>query len=513
MKRILTLLFVFFSGLVFCQQPVLEWAKNFGGSLGESGNSIIATKDNELLIVGNTSSINNDLDSIKGNTDAWVLKLDRNGQKTLSKTYGGSRIDLANVIIQTTDGNFLVGGATSSKDNDILKNQGQSDAWLFKIDKQGNLLWSKTYGGLKNETIKSVIETTNGDILIGINSNSDDGDFPENKGADDWWILKLSKTGDIVWKKRIGGNQSDQLYKLANIDDKSFLVVGEYSSNDGALTNTKSDAIIKMDSTGQIIWYRSFGSPKSSNWLTNNLQSVSVSPDRLNIVAIGDSYNFDTEGADILVYKIDTSGNLVWHKLYGGTKIETGKKIEILKNGDIMCLGGTFSSDGDVSNNNGLSDIWLFLLDAEGFLKWQKSYGGSRGESGNDFFFTSENKVTIVATSSSDNGIFNNNYGNGDIAVIQVKYDISSSIELVNDLLNVKIFPNPVDKILHIQVENEQIEDLVITDLSGRVIKSNKIEAYNQHIELDCANFSSGTYVLKIKTENNFITRKIIVMR
>ena len=185
----------------------------------------------------------------------------------------------------------------------------------------------------------------------------------------------------------------------------------------------------------------------------------------------------------------------------------------ILKNGDITCLGGSFSSNGDVTNNNGLSDVWLFLLDANGILKWQKSYGGSKGETGNDFVFTSDSKIIIVGTTSSDNGIFNNNFGNGDIAVIQVKYDFRLSTENINDLLDVKIFPNPLNNVLNIQVDDEIIEDINLSDLSGRVIKHNKIETHSHSVEINCTDLSIGTYILELKTANFVGYRKIIIMR
>jgi Secretion system C-terminal sorting domain len=512
MKRIQTLLFVFFSGFVFCQQPVLEWAKTFGGSGYDLTGGIVITKENESIIVGSTGSIDYDL---IGNTGgkAWIIKVNQYGEKVFSRTYGGSRAESGVAIVQSIDGNFIIGGNATSNDKDVPKNQGKSDAWIFKVDKQGNLLWSKTYGGSNNELISGIFETTNGDIIVGLSSNSNDGDFSENKGSDDWWILKINKQGDLVWKKRIGGNQPDLLYKLVNIDDKTFVVVGSYSSKDGEVTNTKSDAVVKMDSTGRLVWSKSFGSPKDSSWLVNNLRSVSVSLDKQNIIAVGESYNFSNQSTDILIYKIDTSGNLKWNKLYGGSNIENVSKIEILKNGSVLCLGDTYSNDFNVSYNYGLSDMWLFMLDSEGNLKWEKSYGGSKGDFGTDFAITSDNKIVIVGSTGSNDGIFQNNYGNKDFAITQVKYDFSSSIENVSNLLNVKIFPNPLDNVLNIQVDDEVIEDINLSDLNGRVIKHNKIETHSQRIEINCTDLSIGTYILKIKTVNNMITHKIIVMR
>lgn len=512
MKRIMTLLFGFFSGFVFCQQPVLEWAKNFGGTGSEFATEVVLSKDNECIIVGSTGS--NDYDLI-GNTGgkAWVIKVNQNGEKIFSKTYGGSRGESGVAVIESIDGNFIIGGNASSNDKDVPKNQGKSDAWLFKIDKQGTLLWSKTYGGSNNEYLSSIFEIANGDLIVGINSKSSDGDFPENKGLDDWWILKISKIGDIIWKKRIGGNQPDQLYKLANIDDKTFVVVGEYTSRDDVVTNSKSDAIIKMDSTGQIIWSRSFGSPKDSSWLINSINNVSVSFDKQSIVAIGDSYNFINQSTDVLVYKIDTSGNLKWQKLYGGSSIEFGRKVDILRNGDVLCMGDSYSNDMDVSNNYGLSDIWLFLTDSKGNLKSEKSFGGAGADFGYDFAVKPDSRILIVGNTTSKNGIFRSNYGNKDVAVIQVKYDFSSAIENVNDFSNVKIFPNPVKDKLKVEIGDALIENVTLTDLNGRIIRHNKIETNNGLTEIECANLPEGVYFLNIFIKNRIINRKIIVMR
>jgi hypothetical protein len=513
MKSIQTLLFVFLSHFLFSQEPKVEWAKTYGGSLSASANAISINSKNESLIVGYISSNNFDLIESKGRDDVWIIKLNSNGDTIWKKNYGGSRFDRSKTVTATADNNFLVGGYSSSLDKDVLQNNGLTDAWLFKIDNQGNIIWSKTFGGTKNEVINSVFETKNGDIYIGITSDSNDGDFQNGLGNNDWWIFKLDKSGNIIWKKRIGGSNFDELKKLTNIDDKTFVAVGSYFSNDDDFINPKSDFIVKMDTSGRKIWQKSFGSPLDSTWLMNTWNAVSVSEDKKNLILTGDSYNFNNQSQDVSILKMDTSGNLIWYKLYGGGGADVGQKAVFLSNGDILGLANSLSNDGNVSGNNGSIDFWLYRLNENGNFKWQKCFGGTKGENAYDFAFASINKIIVVGYTTSNDGIFNKNNGNLGWAIVQIQYDFNSDIESINPFSSIKIFPNPVDKTLIIQSDVHPIENIIITDLSGRIIKNNKIESSPLNTEIDCAYLLNGAYILTIKTGNSIINRKIFVTR
>ena len=200
------------------QNPIVEWAKTFGGSKNEYARAITVTKDNKYLVAGYTLSTDGDITNAHDSADAWLIKLDENGNLLWQKTYGGSSGELIASIVQTLDDGFIMVGGTGSNHGDVIVNRGGGDMWVVKIDNIGNIQWQKTIGGSNSEIAWSVFHTKNGDYIIGGYSKSSDYDFPQNAGEYDSWVLKLDNQGNIIWKKRLGGSKSDLLSEIVNID-------------------------------------------------------------------------------------------------------------------------------------------------------------------------------------------------------------------------------------------------------------------------------------------------------
>ncbi len=156
-----------------------EWAETYGGTGIDWAYSIQQTSDGGYVVAGSTSSF--------GDTygDVWILKLDSNGDIEWQKTYGGDDWDLANSIRQTSDGGYVVAGRTLSF------GAGYRDVWILKLDSNGDIEWQKTYGGDNGETISSIQQTSDGGYVVaGVT-----GSF--GAGLSDFWILKLDSNGNI----------------------------------------------------------------------------------------------------------------------------------------------------------------------------------------------------------------------------------------------------------------------------------------------------------------------------
>jgi hypothetical protein len=410
MNRILTLLFVFYNGLVFCQQPTVEWAKTFGGIYSDIARGVVVTPENDYIVVGTALEKFEGTES-NGFGDGWVMKLNKEGKLLWKKNFGGTNDDAATTINATADGGYLIGGNTASNDGDIKDNKGDFDAWLFKIDKNGNLLWSKTFGGTGIDYKGDAFETKDGNIIFSMVSHSKDGDCPNNSGKEDCWIMKLDSKANVVWKSRFGGSDQDNIRRLVNIDDKTFIVVGWSYSQDGNFENSNGDFIIKYDSTGKRLWQKSFGSPDPPNiGYLNYLESATITQDKKYIIAVGTGFSAATllgRGQnDLIVAKVDTSGNLIWHKFYGGYEDESGKQIISISSDKTIVLGHTSSNQGDASGNNGKTDFWLFELDKDGKIQWQKCMGGTKYDYAGNFALTKENKLIVIGETESVDNIF-----------------------------------------------------------------------------------------------------------
>jgi len=165
-------------------------------------------------------------------SDIWVVKLDKNGKIQWDKTIGGSDDDYCHSLIQTRDGGYLIGGNSNSgiSAEKTAKSWGGYDYWLIKLDRYGNKLWDKTIGGLNDEhdvwSLDSTLDGT-GFILGGKSASPISGNKTEySKGGFDYWVVKVNKQGNVVWNKTYGGSEDENLYSIVETEKNKFLLGG-----------------------------------------------------------------------------------------------------------------------------------------------------------------------------------------------------------------------------------------------------------------------------------------------
>ena len=212
---------------------MITWERTFGGSWDDRATDIIQTTEGGYAVAGYT------LSKVAGekDKDAWVVKLDNQGNLLWDNTFGGSDWDEANSIIQTTDGDYLVAGGTASK------GVGEFDVWIVKLNSQGNIIWDKTFGGSDDDTANSIIQTTDGGYAIA---------GYRGKGAgrdDDAWIIKLDEKGNLLWDKTFGGSGDYNPMSIVQTKDGSYVIAGiPFSSNPRGV----GFWIIKLDEEGNL---------------------------------------------------------------------------------------------------------------------------------------------------------------------------------------------------------------------------------------------------------------------
>lgn len=223
----------------------LEWSRYFGGSFTEIPLGIVETDNHNYIIVGSSDSNDFNISNNKGSYDFWMTKIATDGSLLLEKTFGGSEIDEASAIAATNDGNFIIVGNTRSTDKDVSKNNGAADIWILKVSKEGNLIWEKTIGGSSFDVAKAIYKTQDNGFLIAGSSRSLDNGF-QNKGQNDALILKVDENGNLLWQKTFGGSEIDFLYDVVELNNKSIIAVGESSSSDQDIPKNKgfTDALI-----------------------------------------------------------------------------------------------------------------------------------------------------------------------------------------------------------------------------------------------------------------------------
>jgi len=190
----------------------MQWNKTFGGSGSDRAFSIAQTADGGYIIVGETDS------SGAGGFDFWLIKTNSLGTAQWNKTYGGNSYDTARSVLQTIDGEYIIAGWTNSL------GAGGSDFWLIKTDGLGNQLWSQTYGGTFDEEAYSVQQTSDGGYVVAGATTS------YGLGGSDFWWVKTDANGVMRWNQANGGSADEKAYSIQQTNDGGYILAGSTES-------------------------------------------------------------------------------------------------------------------------------------------------------------------------------------------------------------------------------------------------------------------------------------------
>ena len=229
----------------------IEWSKTFGGSKNDVGESVQITSDGGYIIVGSTKSFRVD-------ADVYLIKTDREGTMLWNKTYGGSDEDRGKSVQVTGDGGFIIVGSTKSFSS------GKSDVYLIKTDSEGNMLWSRTYGGSKDDWGYHVKITGDGGYVIsGFHVKVGEGGAA---GGSVVYLIKTDSDGEKQWIKTYDGAIG---YSVHATEDGGYIIVGEIY-----LGLNRDIFLVRTDSDGRELWSKNIGGP-----LTDVGKSIQVTSD------------------------------------------------------------------------------------------------------------------------------------------------------------------------------------------------------------------------------------------
>jgi len=247
-----------------------QWDKAYGGSGADEVKKVVQLTTGEYVLGGSsTSPISGDKSQdSQGGYDYWVVKLFNTGAKIWDKRYGGAQAETLTSFTPTNDGGFFLGGSSFSGISGDKKqpNQGGLDYWAVKTDQDGKLVWEKTLGGNGKDEVSSVRQISEDNYYLAGTSNSElSGDKSQaSKGSQDYWLVQLDKTGNKVWDKTFGGSKDDILTASTYTEDQHFILAGQsYSEADGDKSQAsqgESDYwVVEVDENGQKVQDQRFG--------------------------------------------------------------------------------------------------------------------------------------------------------------------------------------------------------------------------------------------------------------
>ena len=209
------------------------WDRTIGGDQDDFAEDIFATSDNGFIVTGSSDSdvSGNKTQDNNGVTDYWIIKLNSSGSIQWQQSIGGSGTNAASSIVQNSDGDYLVGGfSTSGISGDKTEvSRGGFDYWVLKLDSSGDIIWDKTIGGNNDDFFRTLNTTSYGGVFIGGYTTSGlSGDKTENSvgGSFDMWGVKLASDGSFQWDETLGGTGFDFLYTSLENSEGNLILAG-----------------------------------------------------------------------------------------------------------------------------------------------------------------------------------------------------------------------------------------------------------------------------------------------
>lgn len=523
MKKILLIL-ILLSVNCFAQAPTIQWQKSFGGAREENAYTALQTADGGYIFSGRANSGNGDVVGYSWayslfNGDAWIVKTDAVGTIEWQKLYGGFSNDGALCIIQTTDGGYAVACVSESSDGTVTNHIGGYDYWILKLNAAGDLQWQKSLGGSGDDFVRDIKQTPDGGyIVLGYSSSN----LPNGHGLKEAYLVKISSTGTIQWWKPYGGSSDDIGNAVAITPDGGYIITGTTTSSNGNFTmnHGMSDIfIIKINSTGTIEWQKTMGGTNEDFG-----QSIIVLADGSYVLSAassstdGDITTVNRGSTDLWIVKMDTAGNILWQKSFGGSSSDCYHESKISQTSDsgfIVC-GSTISGGGDASGNHssGSYDCWVVKLDNLGTKQWHRCFGGGAEDDGHDIVETADKGYMIAGMSRTNisNGsgtpdwTFN---ANRSLDAWLIKLDPDSFLlnSEETSLGSITAYPNPATDILNVAISNATpISKIIITDMLGKKV----MEQAGNHSNIAVQTLAKGVYSVQVFSEDGVYKSKFI---
>lgn len=397
--------------------PNIQWQQAYGGNGAEGAQAIQQTTDGGYIVVGYTTTNNNaDVPATNGSLDFWVVKLKPDHTIDWSKTFGGSGLDIATSVQETSDG-YIVAGYTASTDGIASNgaggtlNHGGYDMLILKLDNSGNLDWKRVMGGTGGDFALSVKQSQpDGGYVVAGRTESNDGDIGgNNHGWVDYWVVKLKPDGSNEWAKTFGDTGADAAFSVQQTSDGGFIVAGESNSTGGYITSNHGGYdfwVVKIDNLGNMQWQQAYGGASEDNAysIIETAPGEYIVAGRTSSNNTGEVTNFKGGTWDYWVVKLKSDHTIEWQKTLGGSNDEMAYSINKTSDGGYVVGVASSSNDGDVTGGHGMYDYWIVKLKPNGDIYWQKAIGGSAADVGTSVQQTTDGGYVIAGLSGSNDG-------------------------------------------------------------------------------------------------------------
>ncbi|MBL7964389.1 MAG: PQQ-binding-like beta-propeller repeat protein [Flavobacteriales bacterium] len=465
--------------------PQITWRRSYGAFGLEKGYSVEETADGHIVVCGSTGSFG------AGGGDAYLLYLDEDGELQWSRTFGGPGVDEARELRVLPDGGVILAGLTNSEGN------GGYDGWLVRTDPDGVILWERKYGGPEWDIFNSVDLLGDGFLVAGCT-------YGTPSGESDIWVMALDADGEPLWSFVEGGVGADMANAISAMADGGAAIAAT-----GAGENESSRSmLLRLDSSGSLNWARSFDTSEQ-----DEAHGIVATSDG-GIVICGVTAGY-TGFPSLHIVKVNGhDGDLLWEQVYPQEGRHEGRAVRERSDGKLVVAGLT-----EAFGTGGV-DAYIMLTDEQGVF-----------ENGTTFGSIEYDDAVSVAVCANGGfllaGMTTGPQGPGPSAVLVVRTDqqgftVSQVITPWFDPLSVDvsrnfvpvitIFPNPTASrsFIHLKTTAQIVwGDLFVIDQLGRVSGSLSLDPSGRGQLPDLA---PGTYLLLLSDADGRSARLRLVV-
>jgi hypothetical protein len=457
----------------------IVFEKTYGTIDNDGGYSIHICSDNSYVITGYTSNF------YTGYKEIYIVKINELGDTLWTRSDGDiNNEDYGLSVFETENGSYIVSGQMVY-DNSYVP-------FLLKYNENGQKLWMNnyaeyiTYGAAYN-----IIQTNDLNYVFG-------GRVQYSKSMNGLWtdkgyLIKTNQDGEVIWMHDYGTNTGNEyLNDFIETSDNGFAICGSRDIQ----WNNYNAWIIKTHEDGSLAWDNNFGEADYREYANDIKQTADGG-----YIICGSSF-WGAGHATLFVAKTNSIGVEEWNKKYDfGEEAETrGTAISFAEDGGYFVC----ATQNDYVGAN--TDVLLIKIDDTGDTIWTKLYGGAYDEMVWDMHTTNDGGVIMCGTTRSFG------FGGLDIYVIKTNQDglITNTNDIDYSLSKIQIYPNPSSNIFTIKAD-EEIVSFKIFNMQGVLIKQNDAGIRNgSYLQIDLSPFASGVYYGVFETNNAYQTKKII---
>lgn len=450
--------------------------QTFGGSRNDVGLAVCLTNDGGYMLAGSTRSFG------AGSSDIYIVKLDKKGNTIWSRSYGWIHKDIIRSVIPVNNGYILAGDVWDY-------GFARLDMYMMKIDNSGNIIWDQLYGSHSRELgFKAIQSNDGGFFMLGYTRDEDP--------VGDLWLVKTDAGGNLSWSMNYGSSYDDYGFDLVQENSGDVIMIGSkggfFDDIHANFKNSNADLyLIKTDGYGNEVWKKTFGGNEHDFG-----QSI-VQANESGLYLFGSSQSGGKGSFDMMLIKTDLNANEEWKKFYGGSKYEYGKSIDINAQNELFLLGTTKSYGIEES-----ADMYLLKVDEYGDEIWSLTIGGDLEEYGHQVLATADSGCVVIGQS--------NNFGNGGFDFLFTKIDKNGFIEYFISGVDTTnedeliVYPNPLRGKGRVKISPNQSTQnyrMQIVSLNGEVEKT--IMIYGPEYYFNTSDLSAGLYIYRVISENS----------